>query len=175
MTYNPPQLLAEKDAAPDILYAIGLLVATAAQVDFDLGCQVIRFVSHDRVNPYASPVVAGMDFKVKLSIIRVMANQLEEEDCERAQKLCDELQDLYQRRNDVAHLPMMGRKGNASLFMQTKRSAKGGVVPPRKPFTATQIKDWARRMEWAAIQLSDHLDGCGLPGAKSELVARARG
>jgi len=52
---------------------------------------------------HAWPIVAGMDFKLKLNLVRVLAGQWPPEARDYITECCDQMQKLYQRRNEIAH------------------------------------------------------------------------
>ena len=149
MERHSRSLAVERATGSDIIYEIGAFVATSAQVDYDLGEQIVRMLSTGGEEfSLAEPLVIGMDFKVKLTIIRLLARNLADDDIVRVQRLCDKLQDLYQRRNDVAHLFVLERKGQSAHFHSMKINIRTGHRAPARTYTAKQIRQWAENMEW---------------------------
>ena len=57
----------------EMLLAIGRLIITSSAVEAQVGFQILRMISPiDYVMDHAWPLVAGMDFKVKLDQVRTL-------------------------------------------------------------------------------------------------------
>ena len=157
----PFPLAAENDVPADTIYEIGALIVSAAIADFGLGNQLIRLVSGQRapLNLRISPLVTGMDFKVKLAMVRIFATTIPDAAiAQRAHKICDRLQEVYQRRNDVTHLVPSGHSRGVTKFMVMKRNGKTGLPPQPKTYTKHQIRSWSRELDSLVIDLSEILD-----------------
>lgn len=150
---------AEEQVDKEILFEIGNLIVTAAIADVMLGSVLSRLVSEKAINEPADALSAGMDFKVKLAVARVLSHVLEG-DKDRAEfvRICDRLQDTYQRRNDVAHCFPNGGRGGAVMFQNIKRDAKTGLHPAPKTLTAKQIRGWSHELTLHVQSLHEILD-----------------
>lgn len=131
------------------LRAIGTLITTASAVDVLVGLQIIRMISPANFMAYhASPVVLGMEFKVKIQILQVLLASQNADPSGKLTKLCDQMRSLYQRRNEVAHAvvgPIASRPDHTNFQMFKAEVKSGNIVRP-KPLTAAQIIDWARAL-----------------------------
>lgn len=172
--YDPPSLIVEHDASREVLYEIGVLTATAAQIDWDVGVQIVRLISPaDEIAFHAGAIVVGMDFKVKLALIRSLAAQYGLENSREISVACDKLQDAYQKRNSVAHHPLIGMRGTKALFQNYKVDAKTGSTPPPTVVSAREIRRWSLNMEYWAIQLNELIHETGAPKASARRDGQA--
>jgi hypothetical protein len=143
-----------------------MLVITAAAVDAQVGMQIVRMISPiNHVAWYAWPVVAGMDFKVKLAMIRSLASHQDKAACDYIVECCDKLQEFYQRRNQVAHAVTNAERrsdGRFSFTMLMPDNKKGGL---RTPLLASpqQIEDWGRSLFQWSNELEQTLCDLGYP------------
>lgn len=156
-------LLVEDEVDRAIIYEVGALIMQASVADLMMGEVLVRFASEgSEHNRFVEPLVAGMDFKVKLAIARVQASVFSEEDRKAFVKICDRLQEVYQRRNDVAHCFPNGARGAAHLFQSTKRDGSGSLAKP-KQLTAQQIRGWSYEFPIRLQELSEIQDRYGYP------------
>jgi hypothetical protein len=158
----------------DLLEAIGLLIITASAVDQQVGFQILRFLTPG--NPIflpAWPVVAGMEFRVKLTLLRILAASYGKDVSTRITECCDELQTLYQQRNRLSHSPFSGltRTGRAK-FQNFNAETQTGFLPQPFVVSVNQIRDWAAYLFAWAEELERRLSGLGFPDKGPE---RARG
>ncbi len=113
-----------------------MLIITGSLVDSHVALQIIRMISPAHyVVWHAWPVVAGMDFKVKLAMIRSLASAYHDDETGRDYiiECCDELQWFYQKRNLVAHGVCHGiatKDGRHSFMMMMPDNKRGGMKPP---------------------------------------------
>jgi hypothetical protein len=139
-----------KDAGPsrELFEAVGALIMTASAVDQQVAFQILRFISPvDVVFFHAWPVVAGMDFRVKLTLIRTLASRHGKEVRDWIVECCDKMQALYQRRNQIAHSVFTGvSRGGRARFVTFNADSQTGS--PRRPLVVTpkQIHEWAQEL-----------------------------
>lgn len=163
---------AEEQVDRETLFEIGNLIVTAAIADVMLGSVLSRLVSGKAINEPADALSAGMDFRVKLAVARVLSHVLEgAEDRAEFVRICDRLQNTYQRRNDVAHCFPNGRRGGAVMFQNVKRDAKTGLHPAPKTLTAKQIRGWSHQLTLDVQCLHEILDRYRFPSHGGDLEA----
>jgi hypothetical protein len=165
MEYDPGDLLAEQEATRETLYEIGVLIATAAMVDFDLTCQILRIVSPKGGEPRLelTTLLAGMDFRVKLGLLRALSSQFKLAELEAVEKAADKLQEFYSRRNEVAHHFPVGNDGKRTFFQDLKVNTKTGRPSHPRPLSPAQIRRWSQQLEYWIIELDATLTAHGLP------------
>ena len=151
---------------PAIFEEIGMLSTITVMADLALADQLLRLISLDRdVMSHAYPLVAGMDFKVKVNIYRVFVSAYIKDltDRKTMNKLLDRLESAYGRRNDLAHgLITAGRKNPDEIWLQiTKPKVKLGRFPSRQVVKRSEIRRWAWQIYIYASQLSGCLDQLG--------------
>lgn len=157
-----------------IFRAIGSLIVRASAADLTLAAQILRLIGTSEVALHAYPVVAGMEFKVKLGVVRMMAAILNPVEAKSISVICDKLQDGYQRRNEIAHalLAGPGRTPKEGVFMILKPDAKRRDLQAPKPLTADQIMGWALDMTDWSNKLNERLTELGYPTARPWAVGQ---
>lgn len=162
---------------PAMLQAIGRLVTVASYVELAVAVQLVRIMSPgDVIQYHCYPVVSGMDFKVKLAVLRSMS-RVHTTHCEEIVKCCDKLQDLFQRRNEAAHSLLLWdeKKPGQIIFSDMRPEASTGLPKKPVPRTPADLYAWANRLiEWSdklAAVLTDL--GCPLLSQQeAETLAR---
>jgi hypothetical protein len=172
MADEPSELLIERYATHEVIYEIGVLIASAAQFEYDISVQIARLSSRGPVLDYtATALTVGMDFKVKLALIRSMAAWRKYSTKERIFKACDKLQEFWQRRNDMAHTGIVGRHGPKTVFQSFRIEPKTGSIPSRLRVSAEEIRRWSAGLEHWAIELDAAITAGGGPVALPTLKA----
>lgn len=148
----------------EMLMAIGRLIMTASAVEAQVGFQILRMISPiEYVMDHAWPLVAGMDFKVKLSQIRTLIAAYPEPARLYIVECCDELQTYYSRRNDVAHRFIVpSRRGKYALHTM-KGEAKTGVPASPIEVGPAELDEWGNRLLTWSNELEQALTDLGFP------------
>jgi hypothetical protein len=160
-----PKTPQEENIDPEILQAIGLLVATASAVDMQAGMQIIRLISPiNFMSFHAMPVVMGMEFKVKTQLLKILLASYSADETGELTKLCDRMRELYTRRNEIAHAVMVpDKKPGQAKFQLLKAEAKTGFMIPAKILGTEQIRNWGRELLICSFKLEQALTELGYP------------
>ncbi|HEX4112782.1 MAG TPA: hypothetical protein VH020_09625 [Stellaceae bacterium] len=150
----------------DLVHAVGTLIVTASLVDKQVGLQIIRMISPIQfIFMHAWPVVSGMDFKVKLALIRSLASYGDKASRDYIVECCDALQKNYQKRNLIAHgaTNFVRRKDGKYLFSSMLMDAKKGRF--RDPLWASpkEIEEWGSQLFSWSNELEQSLTDLGYP------------
>jgi hypothetical protein len=162
---------------PDLLKAIGALIVTSSTVDQQVGFQIVRLISPlDFVIFHAFPIVAGMDFRVKLTILRALAAAHGKEILADISECCDEMQKIYEHRNRLSHGVFSGltRSGRAR-FQSLKPDPNTGVPPQPFVVSAAQISEWGHQLFIWSNELEQRLCDLGIPYQGPKLSDVAKG
>ena len=145
-----------KPLPKEVLCEIGALILTASAVDHHVGLQILRMISPNNfVMWHAWPVVCGMDFKVKLSLIRILAAQFGKETRDYCSECCDEMQKLYQKRNIIAHSLYQGPTPKGHFQFQDMRAdPQTGVTKQPLNVDIETIHNWG----WNLLKWSNELE-----------------
>ncbi len=158
----------EDCVSAEVFKAMGILIARASACDLHVGIQILRLIGTETTALHAFPVVSGMDFKVKLSIIRMLVALYHPEASEKISRICDKLQEKYGRRNTVAHsLLTPGKTKDRPLFMPMRPDAELKDLERPKPLNADDLLRWASELTKFGQQLSAALSELGYPGARA--------
>jgi len=156
----------DRSIPADLARAVGVLVITGATVDAHVALQIIRMISPAHfVSWHAWPVVAGMDFKVKLAMIRSLASHHDDATRDCIVECCDELQTFYSKRNLVAHAVTHGKAtkdGRHSFMFMMPDNKKGGMRSPTL-VRPDQIEEWGRQLFMWSNELDQSLTDLGYP------------
>jgi hypothetical protein len=159
--------------------AVGNLIATASETDVLVGMQIIRMISPvETIYYHAMPIVLGMEFKVKINLLRVLYASYRLPHQEAFGKLCDKIRDAYGRRNEIAHAIITPGKSADRVRVQLfKAQTKTGDVHPPKFLTKEEINEWARQLFRYGLALELLLTSLGYatqgPRSAADLRARA--
>jgi hypothetical protein len=151
-------------------HAIGNFVATMSYVDFFLVITLLRMISPgETALTHASPLVAGSDFRVKLAMVRNLLALHGEVTQTQIVKDCGVLQELYERRNIIAH-GLIGPGPKAGSFnVHDIRLGADGRPKPRKTYTVENLKQWNIKARAAILRINNSLNANGYPALKQEL------
>jgi hypothetical protein len=148
-----------------LLTEIGALVVTASAVDHQVGFQILRMISPiNFVAHHAWPVVAGMDFKVKLGLVRTLAAIYPKAARDYIVECCDQMQTVYTRRNQVAHMMIIGvlPKGKVELTSMKGDATTGEPAPPLI-IDVEMVRGWGRSLFTWSNELEQTLSDLGFP------------
>lgn len=154
-----------KEPPNEALCEIGALVVTAAAIDNHVGVQLLRMISPIHfVSWHEWPLVSGMDFKVKLNLIRTYAAMSGHEERAYISECCDKLQKLYQKRNSIAHSVFQGQTKNGRLMFQDLRAdGQTGGTRPKLIVTVDTLRSWGAEMLQWTMELERSLNELGYP------------
>ena len=132
--------------------AVGMLFLTAGTVESSLTLLLARAASHPHQFDYRMPFVfSGMDLRVKLSKLSELCFGTGT-DREQVQKLTKKIEDLFDRRNAIAH--NLGLSAGDGIRVRSMKLTRKGMRPDQV-FTAERIEQIARLMFMRARQLDD--------------------
>jgi hypothetical protein len=141
------QISRPKIPAP-MFRAIGFLVTAAASAEFTLATQILRLIAPNRSVFHAYPLVAGVEAKVKITLIRIFLKMFNLDEDGKLNKLLDKLTSLFDRRNEVAHSVVQAnpKKKGQIRFQDLRAKVRLGEMPPSQVRTAKEISGYARQM-----------------------------
>jgi hypothetical protein len=155
----------EKLLGEKLLCAIGVLIVAAGASEHGLALQFARLIAHpNKVDPATVAALGRTDVRAQLQQIKIIARfRLESEKAEELIKLCDRIQDCFDRRNEIAHWIIMPRasEDSAAVLRTLKIKADGSLVP-EKPYTAQQIREFATKLSERMTEFDRLLTASGL-------------
>jgi len=152
---------AEKAATPEFQQAIGLLFVVSGAAEATLALEVLRMMSHpNKLTLTATPLVCGMELKVKLGMIRTYA-AMHGLDAKEISALTDDIRTAFGRRNEFAHSVVKPQTDPKSVLVQSLKFDARGQIPNPQRHTAFQIRGYARAIHSSVRALHDRLTQIG--------------
>ncbi len=146
----------------DLLKAIGIFFATAADVKNALATQLVRLTAHPtKPDMYSIFPFVGMDTKVKLKIIKDLCYFKFPDESEKIYKLCDKIRRSYDHRNALAHMSH-APESKDKLGLYTLKLQGDGLMQQPKKVTTKDIRNHAATMLKRGLALEQLLVSSGL-------------
>jgi hypothetical protein len=142
----------------ELLRAIGLLIVTAGSTEHGLALQFARLIAHpNKIDPATVAALGRTETRAQLQQIKISTRfRLNTEKAQELIKLCDRIQDSFDRRNEIAHsIITPGTDADKAVLRTIKIKADGSLVPA-KPYTAKQIREFAQKL-FEHVAEFDHL------------------
>lgn len=149
----------ERQVSASMFNSVGLLIIIASTLEFILANALLRLIGTAHAGAYhAYPLVTGMDFKVKISLIRVYTKMYRLPRATQINQTLDKIDRLFGTRNAIAHSLMLptGNKRRAK-FQDLRAKIKSGTTPQPRLYTDEAIRDAAIEMHGLVNVLNRHL------------------
>jgi hypothetical protein len=132
-----------------MFHAMGFLIGAASSADYLLGCLILRLVgnAHGITVGHAYPLVAGMEARTKITMIRIFLKMFRLDEQQRMNKILDQISAMFDRRNEIAHsLVQREPTGGPLKFQDLRARIKLGEMPQAQVRTAKEIAGYGRRL-----------------------------
>jgi hypothetical protein len=122
------RLKIERHVSASLLKSIGLLMVTTSTMESILANTLLRLIGTSRAGArHAFPLVTGMDFIVKISLIRIFTKMYSLSRAKQINKVLDEINKLFGVRNTIAHsLLIPTEKKDLAKFQDLRAKIKLG-------------------------------------------------
>ena len=146
---------AKRGVPPAMFRAMGFLIGATSSADYLLASLILRLVgnAHGISVGHGDPLVAGMEIKTKISMIRIFLKMFDLDEDQRMNKLLDQISSMVDSSYEIAH-SVVQQDGNGPLKFQDLRAAaqartelgslmaqaRAGNPPPRSTKRRTQRK-----------------------------------
>jgi hypothetical protein len=139
------RLEVEKHIPAEVFRSVGLLITVSASAEFMMADLILRLIGTKRGSAFhAYPLVAGMDVKVKISLIRIYAAMYRLKGSTQINETLDKIDSLLGLRNEVAHSATLpGRKKGQVKFQDTRAKARLKGMPQPTVRNAETIREAA--------------------------------
>ena len=159
------RLKIESYISAKLIKAIGLLVIQASATEMMLSNALLRLIGTKHAGAFhAYPLVAGMDFKVKVSLIRIFTQMYGLSRSTEINATLDQIGRYFDLRNTVAHStisPTRNSKERAK-FQDMRAKPKLGSMPQPQVHTADHIRMCAIDLHRQIDVLNHHLTDSGV-------------
>lgn len=158
------RLKIERHIAPSVFNSIGLLLAIASTVELVLANVLLRLIGSKRGGVFhAYPLVTGMDFKVKISLIRIYTKMYGLSDTVKINKTLDRMNSHFGLRNLIAHSAMFpGAKRDSVKLQDLRAKVRLGKPPQAQSQTAASIRDAAVELHGLVDILNQQITDSGV-------------
>lgn len=145
--YSPKKIPAEDLLGEEMLRVIGLLFVVAGSVELALALQFARLIAHpNKIDSATAAALGQIELRPQLQRIKIIARfRLDPEKARELIRLCDRIQDSFDRRNELAHW-MIAPAENGAVLRTFKIKTSDGSLVPAKPYTAQQIREFAETL-----------------------------
>lgn len=151
------------DLAP-FYHGMGRYIGMFSLLDQWLGSVLLRMISPGKAMlTFALPIVAGSDFRVKLAHIKHLSAMHQASTRPTIVKACNGLQDLYERRNELAHAAITPSKKKGFVELIDLRVTSDGEMRPHKIISLENIETWFERLGVEASTLARAITEAGYP------------
>ena len=169
---------AEELLGDELLRAIGLLIVVSGSAEHGLALQFARLVAHpNKIDPVLVAALGRTgEARVQLQQMKIVSRfRLTPEKAQEVIKLCDRIQDCFDRRNELAHwLIVPGTTADKAILRTIRIKADGSLVPA-KPYTAQQIKEFAEKMFERMTEFDRLLTASGIRKLDAADLVQAEG
>lgn len=126
--------------------AMGHLIASAAIAEMRLGAEILRLISLGRPISYAYPIIAGMEAKTKISLIRIFVKMFQLDSDGYVNELLDRISSLFDRRNEIAHSVIQSDPKNSKRFkfQDLRAKVRSGEMPQAQVRTSRELNAYAK-------------------------------
>jgi|SRR6185437_11346134 len=142
-----PKLKWKRGKVPASMFtAMGHLVASAAIAEMRLGSEILRLISMGRPISYAYPIIAGMEAKTKISLVRIFVKMFQLDPDGYVNELLDRISALFDRRNEIAHsvIQMDPKNSKRFKFQDLRAKVRSGEMPQAQVRTSRELNDYAK-------------------------------
>jgi hypothetical protein len=148
----------EEQLGEELIYAIGMLFASAGMAEHAIALQFVRLMAHpNKIDPAIVATLGRTDTRARLQQIKIIARfRLSPEKAQEVIKLCSKIQDNFDRRNELAHWVVAPGMTANQAVLKTIRIKEDGSLDPPKPVTIQQIRELAEKLS-ARLNALDRL------------------
>jgi hypothetical protein len=145
-------------------HAIGQLISAAGTAEASLTTIILRIMGDERGYALtAAPALSGMDFKVKISVLKALVAIRYPKVGGALSKITKQLESAFDARNNVAHAVVTeGRNDNEVLLQFTKINAMGRMRNPEY-WTTDKIMNHAHDFQKHCEELDALVTALGVP------------
>ena len=142
----------------DIVTALGALVLTTSAVETGLGTFLAWLVGHPNPDKIL-PLVGGMEATVKLGLIVRLGSQQFPDKHKLISDLCEDIQNAFQKRNDIVHGLIAPTDDPRVLQVQATKFTRKGKLPKAKPYTPEEIFAISKEIHGSYMRLEKLFNG----------------